>query len=134
MAVLAASCGTGGTNPEAAVPFTADIRAISDAIATAAKYPANAVELTSSEARLRIAVSDATLAMADEVERNSAAMDLVAAAERVLVAHPEYAKLQTISVAIVHPVAAAATGNGWHVEDVVEFRRGPDGHFLLHTT
>ena len=66
-----------------------------------------------------MSVSDATLAMA---------------AEQVLALHPEYAKLQAISVAIIHPSPTGATGNGWHIEEVVEFRKGPHQRFFLHTT
>jgi hypothetical protein len=131
MAAPIASCDMSGSNSNIAAPFTPDIQAISDAIATAAKYPTSAVELTSSQVRLRIEVSDATLAMADEVTRNNAARSLVAAAEQVLASHPEYAKLEAISVAIIH---ASATGPGWHIEDVVEFRKGPNQRFSLHTT
>jgi hypothetical protein len=116
MAALTGSCGMSGSDPRPAVPFTPDLQVISDAIATAAKYPTSAVELTSSQLRLRIAVSDVTLAMADEVARNNAATSLVAAAEQVLAFHPEYAKLEAISVAIIHPGVASATGNGWHIE------------------
>lgn len=135
MAASIISCGMSGSNSNTAAPFTPDIQAISDAIATAAKYPTKSVELTSSQVRLRIEVSDAALAMADEVTRNNAAMSLIAAAEQVLASHPEYAKLEAISVAIIHPGTASAAGSSvWHVEDVVEFRKGPNQRFTLHST
>ena len=128
---LTASCGSG---PNSQAPFTPDIQIISDAIATAAKYPASAVELTSSQVRLRISVSDVTLAIGDEVSRNNAAAAIVAVAEQVLAAHPEYAKIQAISVAIIHPGVPSATASGWHIEDVVEFRKGPNQRFSMHIT
>ena len=134
MAAPIASCGMSGSGSNTVAPFTPDIQVISDAIAGAAKYPTSSVELTSSQVRLRISVSDATLAMADEVARNNAATSLVSAAEQVLALHPEYAKVQAISVAIIHPGPAGATGSGWHIEDVVEFRKGPNQRFFLHTT
>jgi len=134
MAAPIASCGVSGSSSNAAAPFTPDIQVIRDAIAGAAKYPASSVELTSSQVRLRIEVSDAALAVADEVTRNNAAMSLVAAAEQALASHPEYAKLEAISVAIIHPSAPSATGSGWHIEDVVEFRKGPSQRFFIHTT
>ncbi len=133
MAVPIASCGMSGSGSNTA-PFTPDIQVISDAIAGAAKYPTSSVELTGSQVRLRISVSDATLAMADEVTRNNAATSLVAAAEQVLALHPQYTKLQAISVAIIHPGPTGDTGSGWHIEDVVEFRKGPNQRFFLHTT
>jgi hypothetical protein len=123
-----------GSDPKSAVPFTPDIQVISDAIATAAKYPTSSVELTSSQVRLRIAVSDVMLAMSDEATRTNAATSLVGVAEQVLASHPEYAKLEAISVAIIHPGVASATGSGWHIEDVVEFRKGANQRFSLHIT
>ena len=134
MAAPIASCGMSGSDPKSAAPFTPDIQAISDAIATAAKYPTSAVELTSSQVRLRISVSDAKLAMADEVTRSNVATSLVGVAEQVLASHPEYAKLEAISVAIIHPGVESATGSGWHIEDVVEFRKGANQRFFLHIT
>ncbi len=134
MADLTASCGMSGSDPKSAAAFTPDIQVISDAIATAAKYPTSVVELTSSQVRLRIAVSGAKLAMADEVTRNIAATHLVVVADQVLASHPEYAKLEAISVAIIHPGVASATGRGWHIEDIVEFRKGQNQRFSLHIT
>jgi hypothetical protein len=79
-------------------------------------------------------VSDVKLATADEATRNNAAEVLVGVAEQVLASHPEYAKLQAISVAIIHPSPARTASMDWHIEDVVEFRKGPSGRFSLHTT
>lgn len=73
MAASIAPRGTGGSSSNTAAPFTPDIQVISDAIATGATYPSNEVELTNSHIRLRIEVSNATLAMADEATRNDAA-------------------------------------------------------------
>lgn len=134
MATVTASCGAGGSGSNSGATFTPDIQVISDAIATAAKYPTGSVELNSRQVRLRIAVSDTTLAMADEVTRNNAATSLVAVAEQVLASHQEYAKLEAISVAIIHPGVSSATGSGWHIEDVVEFRKGLNQRFSLHIT
>ena len=134
LTVLVASCGMGQSGSSASQPFTPDIQGISDAIATAAHYPTSAIELTSSEVRLRIEVSDVKLAMADEATRNNAAGVLVGVAEQVLASHPEYAKLQALSVAIIHPSPAGTASMDWHIEDVVEFRKGPSGRFSLHIT
>jgi hypothetical protein len=131
---LLASCGSGNPGASGGPPFTADIRAIRDAIASGAHYTANAVQLKSSPGRLRIAVSDARLATADKASRNGAAVAIVGVAEQVLPDHPEYAKLEAISVAIIHPSAEGAAGSEWHVEDVVEFRKGPNQRFSVHVT
>jgi hypothetical protein len=134
MTVLVASCGTADRSSTSNQPFTPDIQGISDAIATEAHYPTNAIELTSSQVRLRISVRDPKLATADEMTRNAAAAALVAVTEQVLAAHPEYAKLEAISVAIIHPNAEGSATSDWHVEDVVEFRKGQNQRFSLHTT
>ena len=134
LTVLVASCGMGQSGSSASRQFTADIQGISDAIAIGTHYPTSAIELTSSKARLRIAVSDVQLAMADEATRNGAAAALVGVAEQVLASHPEYAKLQAISVAIIHSSPAGTASMDWHIEDVVEFRKGPNQRFSLHTT
>ena len=131
---LVASCGTGEPGSSSARPFTPDIQGISDAIAIGAHYPTSAIELTSSEVRLRISVSDVKLAMADETTRNNAAVAFVGVAEQVLASRPEYAKLQAISVAIIHPRPAGTASMEWHIEDVVEFRKGPNQRFSLHIT
>jgi len=128
---LSASCSSG---PNSQAPFTPDIQIISDAIATAAKYPTSAVELTSSQVRLRISVSDAKLATADDTARNNEAAALVAVAEQILASHPEYANLQAISVAIIHPSVVGDAHKDWHTEDVVEFRKGPSQRFSMHIT
>ena len=134
MGVLTTSCGMGGS-PSAPDPtFTADIQRISDAIATATKYPPGEVELTSSAVRLRIAVSDSTLASAAAAIRTNEATAIVVAAEHILASHPEYGKLQAISVAILHPVIDDSARKEWHTEDVIEFRKGPDQRFVMHIT
>jgi hypothetical protein len=131
---MTASCGLGGLDSNSSAPFTSDMQVIGDAIATAAKFPTGAVELTSSKVRLRISVSDASLATADETTRNNKAAELVAAAEQILASHPEYANLEAISVAIIHPSADGDSRKDWHIEDVVEFRKGPGGRFSMHIT
>lgn len=132
LTVLVASCGMGKPGSNAA--YMPDDQGIGDAIATGAHYPRDAIEVTSSEFRLRIEVSDVRLAMADEAARNDAAAALVAAAEQVLASHPEFAKLQAISIAIIHPSPGGSASRDWHIEDVVEFRKGPNQRFSLHTS
>ncbi len=59
---------------------------------------------------------------------------VLAAAEQVLASHPEYEKLQAISVAIIHPIGDGDARKEWHTEDVVEFRKGPNQRFSMHIT
>jgi len=126
-----AACGARDPGTRAGVAFTPDIQGIGNLIAASAQYPSTALEMTSSSVRLRIAVSDPKLAAADEPTRRAAAAALVAIAETVLASHPEYANLEAVSIAIIHPSVA---GSDWHTEDVVEFRKGPNQRFSEHTT
>jgi hypothetical protein len=130
------SCGSGPQSVSGSQIAIPDLQAIAESIAGAAHYPANTIEITSSPVRFRISIRDAQLAISDEATRNAAAAALVAASEQVLSSHPEFSKLEAISVAIIHGNATAdgTTGKDWHVEDVVEFRKGPNQRFSVHIT
>jgi len=135
-ALLLVSCGTRTQGVNGSVIAMPDLQGITESIASTAQYPANTIEITSSASRLRISIRDAKLAVSDEGTRNAAAASLVAASEQVLASHPEFSTLEAISVAIIHADAAAdgPVGKDWHVEDVVEFRKGPSGRFSVHIT
>lgn len=128
------SCGTGTPSTNSGQVATPDLQAITESIAGAAHYPVNTIEITSSPVRFRISILDAQLAVSGDGARNAAAAALVAASEQVLASHPEFSKLEAISVAIVHGNATAdgTVGKDWHTEDVVEFRKGPNQRFSLH--
>jgi len=130
------SCGTGTQSVNGSQIAIPDLQAITESIAGAAHYPANTIEITSSPVRFRISIRDAQLAVSDEGTRNAAAAALVAASEQVLSSHPEFSKLEAISVATIHDNATAdgTAGKDWHVEDVVEFRKGPNQRFFVHIT
>jgi hypothetical protein len=127
---LLASGGTSDSGSNGSSQFTANTPAISDAIATDADYP-DAIDLTSSQVRLRMPVHDAQLAAADEATRKTVAAALLAVTEQVLTLHPEFSTLEAGSVAIIHPGAEGGTASDWHKEDVVEFRNGPDQRFFV---
>jgi hypothetical protein len=138
-AVVAASlvsCGTRTQSVNGSQIARPDLQGITESIANTAHYPENTIEITSSSSRFRISIRDAKLAGSDEATRNTAAASLVAASEQVLAAHPEFSTLEAISVAIIHGNATAdgAAGKDWHIEDVVEFRKGPSGRFSVHIT
>jgi hypothetical protein len=130
------SCGTRTQSVNGSPIAIPDLQAITESLATVAHYPANTIEITSSPIRFRISIRDDKLAMSDEGTRNAAAAALVAAGEQVLASHPEFSTLEAISVAIIHGNATAdgTAGNDWHIEDVVEFRKGPSGRFSVHVT
>ena len=90
--------------------------------------------MTASPTRLRIAIADSNLAQADQLSRENAANNIVAAAESVLSQQKVFGSIQAISVAIVHPADAAGLTAETHTEDVLEFRKGPNNRFSHHIT
>jgi ribonuclease PH len=130
------ACGTRTQSVNGSQLAISDLQAITESIATAAHYPSSTIEIMSSPIRFRISIRDAQLAVSDEATRNAAAAALVAASEQVLATHPEFSTLEAISVAIIHGNATAdgKSGKDWHIEDVVEFRKGPSGRFSVHVT
>ena len=128
------ACGAGGADPAAASRYAADLQIVSDGIATAAGYRGEAIELTSSRVRLRIEIRDPQLADADPATRNTVAANIVASAEKVLAGHPEFASIEQISVAVLHGAAKSGAASDWHIEDVIEFRKGPNQRFTVHIT
>ena len=128
-AILLCACNTGGGPPGGKAGGSESLDAVSLAISQATAQPSEALEITANPARVRIAVSDAKLAQADQTTRENAANSIVAAAEGAMSAAGSFASVQVISVAFVHP---AEPGADTHVEDVLEFRRGPNGRFAHH--
>src|SRR5450755_728980 len=79
VAGLLISFGTGPQSVSGSQIAIPNLQAITESIATAAHYPANTIEITSSPVRFRISIRDAQLAVSDEGTRNAAAAALVAA-------------------------------------------------------
>lgn len=102
-------------------------------IASSAGYPKDAIELLANPVHLRVAINDDKLAHSNQMDRENAATTIVSAAEQAMTAHPQFAAVQVISVAIVHTAPRAAPGSGYS-EDVLEFRKGPDQRFSHHVT
>ncbi len=130
------ACGTKVPNPGDRQSTTLDLPAITASVAAATHYPADTLEILTGPSRLRISIRDSQLAVSDEGSRNAAATAVVAACEQVLAAHPEFSTVEAISVSIIHgnPTAEGAVGKDWHIEDVIEFRKGPSGRFSIHVT
>lgn len=115
--------------------FNTDLGAFGDAVAAATGYSKDVVELTGSRVRLRVAVGDHKLSASDQSTREQVASAAVAAIEPLLKTRPAFAGVQAISVAIIHPnTVPSDSADGWHVEDVLEFRKGSDQRFSLHAT
>jgi hypothetical protein len=133
--VAFAACLFACNRANAPVQPKSDLDALANTVAAAAGYSASAVELTGSAVRLRININDAALSAVDQATRERVANDVVAAVEAQLTTHPDLHGVQAISVAIGHPAdAGKAPTKGWHIEDVVEFRKTQNLHFVIHTT
>jgi len=107
---------------------------IKSAVAAAAGYSREAIDVTASPFHVRISVVDAKLAQADQMTRENSANVIVSAAEGVLSQQGRFASIQVISVAIIHPAQADGTAAETHTEDVLEFRKGPNQRFAHHIT
>jgi hypothetical protein len=124
------ACSSGTPPAPTSDAFTTQLQVVTDAVVESSGYARDVVEVTGSRARLRVELADAALAAADQATRETKAVDVVSAAERAIAAQAELANVQTVSVAILH----ASGAGGWHVEDVLDFRRGPNGRFSFHGT
>jgi hypothetical protein len=133
IAAAAVSACTGGGPSTAADPAWAmGLDQIKATIAVSTGYSADSIELLASQVHIRVSIRDANLAQAEQAAREAAAMAVVAAAEKALASNARFASVEEVSVAIVHP--AEGPGRGSHTEDVMDFRKGPNQRFALHTT
>jgi len=95
-----AACGQGrpvsGDSQEAGT--LEDIKGV---IASSGGYSKDAIELLASPVHLRVSISDDKLAQSNQVDRENGATTIVSATEQALIAHPQFATVQVISVAPV---------------------------------
>jgi hypothetical protein len=110
----------------------AEFAAIADAIAKSSGYRIDYSDVVGNRTRMQLSVYDDQLESADEATREKAASVVVSAAERALATRPGCTSIEIISVGIYHPSGFVGPPRAWHMEDVVEFRKGPDQHFVLH--
>jgi hypothetical protein len=133
-AVAIGFVGCDGSVPSSTPALTDEFQALSKVAATAAGYSSDKVDLMGSSVRLRVDLSDSGLAVSDQSTREQVATIVVKAIEAQLASHAHLANVQAISIAIIHPAPVGQpTSNNWHIEDVVEFRKGPDLHFIIHS-
>ncbi len=132
LATVLSGCERGG--PAAAVDagWLAGLEQVKSAISSSTGYAPSSIEVMSSPAHMRISISDARLAQADQAAREAAATAVATAAERSLAENARFSSVQEMSVAIVHPAGAEGASANSHTEDVVDFRRGPSQHFSKH--
>lgn len=108
-----------------------DFPAITDAIAKGSGYRIDYADVVGNRSRMQIFIYEEKLEAADEATREKAASVVVAAAEHALATRPGCESIEVISVGIYHPSGFTGPARAWHMEDVVEFRKGPDQHFAL---
>jgi hypothetical protein len=135
LAAVLTGCGTQAPAPAVDAGWSAALEQMKSTIASSTGYSSASIEVLASPAHLRIAISDAKLAQADQAARESAATAVMAAAEQVMAKEARLATVQEMSVAIIHPAGAdLGTLGASHTEDVVDFRRGPSQRFSKHIT
>ena len=123
----------GDTRESASGSATTDgLQALAASVAGATGYPIDSLQILSGGVHLRVSVTDAKLAKADQATRERAANDLVAALEKAMARRAGTAALMEISIAIVHPTADGDADKDSHAEDVLSFRKGPSGRFAHH--
>jgi len=126
---------SGGTAPATSTPqWGQGLEQIRSAVVSATGYPPEVLEVTASPAHLRIFVKDAKLSQADQMTRENSASAIVSAAESMLNQQAQFASIQVISVAILHPERGNGAAAETHTEDVLEFRKGPSQRFAHHIT
>ncbi len=110
------------------------LESLQHSLASTSGYPPDAIEVLAGPAHLRISVRDRKLAESDQIARENAASMIVAAVEQDLGPSGALQAVHEISVAIVHVPPQGASADDTHVEDVLQFRKGPSGRFAHHTT
>ena len=129
-----AACGRDGSSAASGPEWAQGLEQIRSAVVSATGYSSEAIEVTASPAHLRIAVKDAKLSQADQITRENTADTMVSAAENRLTQQAQFASIQVISVAILHPEQGNGAVTETHTEDVLEFRKGPNQRFAHHIT
>ena len=95
-------------------------------------YSPQAIEFLAAPAHLHATVKDAALAGLNPADRDRAAGRIVAAIEQAIAARQEFSTIQEITIAIIHMSQPERLADYSHVEDVLQYRKSPDGHFVGH--
>jgi hypothetical protein len=138
--IIASLAATGVAACDMTVPWQSkgfwqclvDFPAITDSIVKSSGYRIDYADVTGNRTHMQISIYDDKLVAADEPTRERAASVVVAAAEQALASRTGCATIEVISIGIYHPSAPRGPMHAWHLEDVVEFRKGPDQRFVLH--
>ncbi len=107
---------------------------LSAQVSLALGYSPQAIEFLAAPARLHATVKDAALASLNQADRDRAAGRIVAAIEQAIAVRQEFSSIQEITIAIIHLSQPEKLADYSHVEDVLQYRKSPDGHFVGHAS
>jgi hypothetical protein len=110
---------------------TAKLPAIKGAVLSATRYPDNAVDLTLKENQFWVTVVNSDLNAAPPHQRELQASQIVAVITKAIRHDPAFAK--TLGIHIDY-VARSTQGGHADIVDSIDFRKGPAGNFMHHTT
>lgn len=132
-AALAACSGAqpplaGSTTPYQSLPQ------LNAEVSQALGYAPKAIEFLAAPAHLHATVKDAALAGLNQAGRERAAGRIVAAIEQAIATRQEFSTIQEITIAIIHLAQPGRLADYSHVEDVLQYRKSPDGHFVGHAS
>jgi hypothetical protein len=101
-------------------------------VSQALGYAPQMIEFLAAPAHLH--AKDAALAGLNQADRDRAAARIVAAIEQAITTRQEFSTIQEITIAIIHLAQPERLGDYSHVEDVLQYRKSPDGHFVGHAS
>ena len=136
LVVAAALTACGGARPPLAGSTTPyeSLPQLSAEVSLALGYSPQAIEFLAAPAHLHATVKDAALAGLNQADRDRAAGRIVAAIEQAIAARQEFSGIQEIAIAIIHLSQPERLADYSHVEDVLQYRKSPDGHFIGHAS
>jgi hypothetical protein len=105
---------------------------LSAQVSQALGYAPQVIEFLAAPAHLHATVKDAALAALNPADRDRAAGRIVAAIEQAMATRQEFSTIQEITIAIIHLSQPESLADYSHVEDVLRYRKSPDGHFVGH--
>ena len=136
MVVAAALAACSGAKPPLAgntTPYES-LPQLNAQVSLALGYAPQAIEFLAAPAHLHATVKDAALAGLNPADRDRAAGRIVAAIEQAIAARQEFAGIQEITIAIIHLSQPERLADYSHVEDVLQYRKSPNGHFIGHAS
>ncbi|MEI8298879.1 MAG: hypothetical protein WCH32_12715 [Pseudomonadota bacterium] len=132
LAGILGACAPSSESLTGSMQFDAELQAVGDAVSQAVGYSRADIGVIGNRVRLQISISAPKVAAADPATREQAAAAVVTAAEGAIASHGGLKGVEVISIVVAHPAATGEAPSPWHVEDVVEFRKGQNQRFSMH--